>query len=163
MKLAGPRRPARSLPSKAHSTKKRASEVPSSNDVRTEMDDALPAREGHVRTPPDSWRPLYEQQISPSEPGWERKYLCLPVRRTFIFLLGESARVLVQGRGSVTCLPGCSMADGLQNILRIALMGTRGFRRDGHGSSGEAGPVQPEQAPNPTNWQRRESGCGGYT
>lgn len=51
--------PACFLPAKAHSNKEQASKVLSSDRVRTEMDDALFAREGHVQTLPDSQLPLY--------------------------------------------------------------------------------------------------------
>lgn len=51
--------PACFLPSEAHSKKKKASEVLSSDRVWTEMDDTLPAREGHVQTLPDIQLPLY--------------------------------------------------------------------------------------------------------
>lgn len=51
--------PACFLPSEAHSKKKQARAVLSSDGVRTEMDDAIPARGGHVQTLPDSQLPLY--------------------------------------------------------------------------------------------------------
>lgn len=51
--------PACFLPSEAHSKNKQASEVLSSDGAGTEMDDTLPAREGHVQTLPDSQLPLY--------------------------------------------------------------------------------------------------------
>lgn len=78
------------LPSEAHSKEEEASDVLSSDRAQTETDDKLPARKGHSQTLLDSQLPLYEQ-YSPSEAGWERKYLCLRVGRAFICLQQEPA------------------------------------------------------------------------